>query len=182
MHLINRTAFDRLTPDRRLRLLRAAGRVARERGVSGYQAGAFVIGSFVDPEWPASFWAAFEPGDVAWLIDEWVLHQKYLYVLDEVGEARLSRAKNAILSRGLSSLPIPERAAAEFLALKLSGVRLDEVRAAVPDSADPQTGELIDLLRRPYGELIDFSSPSDRARLDRLCGEAGRPLPGPGDV
>ncbi len=182
MHLINRTAFDRLTPERRLRLLRAAGRVARERGVSGYQAGAFVIGSFVDPEWPASFWAAFEPGDVAWLIDEWVLHQKYLYVLDEVGEARLSRAKNAILSRGLSSLPIPERAAAEFLALKLSGVRLDEVRAAVPDSADPQTGELIDLLRRPYGELIDFSSPSDRARLDRLCGEAGRPLPGPGDV
>lgn len=182
MHLINRTAYERLTPDRRQRLLRLAGREARERGASGYQAGAFVIGSFVDPDWDPAFWEAFEAPEVAWLIDEWVLHQKYLAILDEVGEARISRAKNAILSRGLSALPIPGRAASDFLSLKLSRVSLEEVRAAVPDSADPQTGELIDLLRRPYGVIIDFSSPSDRLRLGRLCAEAGRPLPGPDDV
>jgi hypothetical protein len=148
-HLINRTAFDQLTPARRIRLLRMAVIRGRESGVSGYRAGAFVIGSLVDPGWPAGFWERFRPDEVASLLDEWVLHQKYLHLLDEVGETRLSRAKNAILSRGLSALPLPPGAASEFGTLRESRMSLNDIRAALAANADPQTRDLIDLLRGP---------------------------------
>ncbi len=150
-HLINRTAFNRLTPDRRIRLLGMAAIRGLESGVSGYRAGAFVIGSLVDPGWPAGFWELFHPVEAAYLINEWVLHQKYLHLLDEVGETRLSRAKNAILTRGLSALPLPGGAASAFEALRRSRLSLDDVRGALSPDADPQTLELIDLVREADG-------------------------------
>lgn len=146
-HLTNRTAFDRLTPDRRFRLLRMASLRAQESGASGYRAGAFVIGSLVDPGWPAGFWERFQPAEAAFLVNEWVLHQKYLHLLDEVGETRLSRAKNAILSRGLSALPLPADAASEFETLRRSRMDLADVLASLPRDSDPQTRELLERLR-----------------------------------
>ncbi len=63
-HLVNLAAFEKLTPNRRIRLLRSAMSLCRERGISGYEAGAFVIGGFVRPEWPGSFWRAFGPDEI----------------------------------------------------------------------------------------------------------------------
>ena len=146
-HLINRTAFERLTVDRRMRLFKDAARRCRERGRSGYQAGAFVIGSFVDPRSPAPFWARFDPGEIAFLLNEWVLHQKYLHVLDDIGERKLSRVQGYILSRGLRDVPINHTGGEDFGAMTSGGVDLDEVRDALPADADPDTASLIDSLR-----------------------------------
>jgi hypothetical protein len=146
-HLINRTAFARLTEDRRIRLLGAAAGRCRERGRSGYEAGAFVIGSFVDPKSPASFWTRFDPGAIAFLLNEWVLHQKYLHVLDDIGERKISRVKGYILSRGLRDVPIQRNGGEDFATLKAGGIDLDEVRRALPADADPETVSLLAALK-----------------------------------
>jgi hypothetical protein len=182
MHLVNVTAFALLTPGRQARLLRLALGWCRRRGLCGYHAGAFVIGSLVDPDAPPAFWERFEPEEVGRLLDEWVRHQAYLHVLDALGEQRVARAREAILSGGLDDRSgLFERAAARFLALKLSRVDLAEVRRALPAHADPQTAALLDRLRQPYGALVDFADARALARLTALCEAAGLAVPAPGD-
>jgi hypothetical protein len=180
-HLINMTAFDQLTEERRARLFRLAASACAQRQISGYQAGAFVIGSLVSPQAPISFWQRFQPSEIAFLINEWVLHQKYLDVLEVVGEKRVARARDIILSSGLAALPSAAGAAMDFVPLKLSRIDLERVRAALPAYADPQSGELIDALRRPFGAMWDYDDPMALASLRRVCDREGVPLPAADD-
>lgn len=179
-HLINLTAFELLTDDRKVRLFQMAAEICRQRALSGYRAGAFVVGSFVDPRFPIAFWERFAPREVAFLMSEWVLHQKYLSVLDVIGEKKVSRAKDMILAGGLSSVPALAAAAA-FMPLKLSRIDLEEVRRAVPDGGDPQTVEIIDLLLRPFSALVDYDDRYSVSGLVRICEAEGIPVPGPDD-
>jgi hypothetical protein len=147
-HYLNLAAYRLLTLDRKLALLKDVLALGRQRSLTGYQAGAFVIGSFVDPDAGASFWTNFEPHEIAGLLNEWLLHQKYLRVLDAVGEQRVNRARSVILAHGLSSVQIQRGWAAEFKGLRSSGVDLDEVRRHVGEGFDAQTAELLDALAR----------------------------------
>jgi hypothetical protein len=176
-HLINQTAFRLLSPERRLRLLKEAAAQGRERHLSGYEAGAFVLGCLVEPASPADFWRRLEPAESAYLLNEWVLHQKYLSVLDDVGPRKVRLARQIVRSRGLSGAPLPPGAAAEFIRLKLSGVDLDRVQAALPGDSDPGTGELLAGLKQPYSAFFDFSSPESLAGLEKICREEGLPRP-----
>jgi hypothetical protein len=180
-HLVNLTAFELLTVERRAGLLRDALALSLRRRVSGYQAGAFVIGSLVSVEAPVAFWRSFELCDVAVLLNEWVLHQKYLEILSDVGESRVSRAKEHILSAGLGSLRIHTGLVSSLLPLKLSGIDLSRVRKALPEAADPQTAEVLDVLNKPYGEFVDYTKPWSLSRFKRLCEAEGLPLPSPED-
>ncbi len=123
----------------------------------------------------------FEPFETAFLLDEWVLHEKYLVVLDELGEKNLRRAREAILADGLSSLPSLQVAAAKFMTLKLGATDLEQVRARMPVKTDPDTAGLVDLLRRPFGAFFDYSDPRSLSRLQRLCATARRAVPGAGE-
>ena len=181
MHLINQTAFDILSVERKVRLFRAAAVACRARSLSGYHAGAFVIGSLVDPGAPVVFWESFRPDEVAFLLNEWVLHQKYLDVLEVVGEKRVGRAREIILGSGFGALSTLAGAATRFVPLKLSRVDLDAVRAAVPPGSDLQCAEALDVLRRPFGELYDFTDPYSVNTLRRICEREGVPFPAPGD-
>jgi hypothetical protein len=181
-HLINKTAFNLLTLSRKVNLLKSALTESARRGISGYRAGAFLIGCLVDPGARIAFWKNFSAGETARLIDEWVLHQKYLKILDDLGERRVSRAKDVILSRGLGFLSIHRGLAADFMTLKLSGVDLARVRREVGDGFDPQTAEILDLLLRPYGEFYDFSDERSLAGLRKICAEEGRALPAVQDI
>jgi hypothetical protein len=179
-HLINLTAFERLTDERKVRLFELAAEICRERALSGYGAGAFVIGSLVDPRSSIAFWERFQPYEVAFLISEWVLHQKYLSVLNVIGEKKISKAKEVILGGGLTSVP-GLAAAAAFMNLKLSRIDLGEVQRAVPEGGDPQTGEIIGLLLLPFGTFFDFGDRYSVAGLIRICEAGGVPVPGPDD-
>ncbi|MDH4197744.1 MAG: PEP-utilizing enzyme, partial [Candidatus Aminicenantes bacterium] len=147
-HFINLAAFRLLTPDRRIRLLKTALGLCRDKAVTGYEAGAFVVGSFVETGAEASYWESFEPGEIASLLNEWLLHQKYLAVLDTVGERKVNRAKSLILAQGLATLPIHKGWVAEFKGLKSSRVDFDAVRKSIGEGFDPQTFEILDLLRQ----------------------------------
>ena len=176
-HLINLTAFERLSHDRRVRLFRMAAAACLARRLSGYHAGAFVIGSFVDPRSPVSFWECFQPREIAFLMNEWVLHRKYLDVLEVIGEKRIARARDIILAGGLTELPGLAAAAAGFMPLKLSRIDLDDVRRSVPEGGDPQCVELVDLLLRPFRAFFDFDDPRSVSVLARVCEAEGLPLP-----
>lgn len=180
-HLINATAFELLTPDRKVRLFRMAVAESLRRTLSGYHAGAFVIGSLLDPRSPVAFWEYFQAHEIAFLINEWVLHQKYLDMLETIGEKRIARAREIILSGGLSELPQLAASVASFMPLKLSRIDLGEVRRCAPEGVDPQCLELIDLLRRPYGSLVDYADPRSLASLSRVCEGEGLPTPRPDD-
>jgi hypothetical protein len=180
-HLINLTAFQFLSRDRKVRLFRMAVAASVERSVSGYHAGAFVIGSFVEPRSPVPFWECFQAREIAFLINEWVLHQKYLDILDVIGEKRISRAREMILAGGLSELPRLGAAAVSFMPLKLSRIDLADVRGCVPNGADPQCAETIDLLRRPYSAFFDYGDPHSLSSLARICDAEGLPVPQPDD-
>ena len=180
MHLINLTAFELLTTDRKTRIFKMAAEACRQRALSGYRAGAFVIGSFVDPGFPIAFWEHFRPHEIAFLVSEWVFHQKYLGVLDLIGEKRIGRAKDMILAGGLAEVP-GLAAAAAFMHLKLSRIDLEQVRGAVPEGADPQTVEIVDLLLRPFSAFYDFADRYSVADLERICEAEGIPVPGPDD-
>jgi hypothetical protein len=180
-HLMNLAAYEILTPDRQVRLIKDALALCRERGISGYQAGAFVIGSLIRPDAPGSFWRAFTPVEIGGLINEWVLHQKYMNILSDVGEREISRARAFILSKGLGSLPVHPGMLKDFMPLKLLGVDFAEVRRARPANADPQTAEVLDLLSQPFRKFYDFGDAGSIARLKEICDAEGVPLPGPED-
>ncbi|MBN2408378.1 MAG: hypothetical protein JXE07_01470 [Candidatus Aminicenantes bacterium] len=181
-HLMNQAAYRLLTPDRQIQLLKDALALCRDRGISGYQAGAFVIGNLVRPESPIAFWQAFTPSEIGGLINEWVLHQKYTNILNDVGERKISRARTYILSRGLMSLRIHHGMVREFMPLKLSRISLDEVRQALPGNIDSQTVKVLDLLAQPYGNFYAFDHPGSVARLKKICDAERVALPKPEDI
>jgi len=181
-HLMNLTAYELLTPDRQINLLRDALALCREKGLSGYQAGAFVIGSLIRPESPGLFWEAFSPAEIGGLINEWVLHQKYMNILNDVGEKKISRARTFILSQGLKSLRIHPGMLKEFMPLKLSRIDLSEVRRVLPLNIDPQTVEVLDLLGQPFSKFFNYDDPRSLARLKKICAAEKVPLPGPDDT
>jgi hypothetical protein len=181
MHLSNQSAYRLLTEANQARLLGALVAAARERGARGYQAGSFVIGCLVEPEAPCPFWERLDAAVIAELLDEWILHEKYQDLLQEVGERKLNQARGVLLSRGLGELSLHLGRARAFMPLKLSAVDLDAVAAALPAEADPQTGELLDLLRRPFRDYYDFDLPADLNRFTVLCQRCGRPMPGPNE-
>ena len=181
-HLINTAAFKVLSLDRQVSLVKGALQICRQTKQSGYQAGAFVIGSLIAPGLPAAFWKSVTPDEIARLINEWVLHKKYLDILSDVGEKRTNRARDIILSSGLQPLGIHPGMILEFIPLKLSGIDLAEVRACVGGDCDPETRLILELLEKPYSIFFDFSNRWSVNRLKALCESAGRPLPGPDDV
>ena len=181
-HFLNQAAFACLSADRKARLLKAALRICAEKNISGYNAGAFVIGCLVPNETDVFFWKKFLPAETAQLLNEWVLHQKYLNVLDNVGEKKIRRARSYILSSGLGALWVHKGLVSGFMTLKLSGVPWDEVSRAICPSFDAQTQEVIDLLKQPYASFYDFDNPWSLAQLKKLCDDANLPLPSPTDI
>ena len=178
-HLNNQTALALLDDAQQVQLLTAVAALAAERELSGYQAGSFVIGSLVNDALTADQWAQLPPPAAAYLVNEWVLHRKYRDLVADVGERRLHRARSVLLGEGLGDLHLHPGMLAELLPLKLSGVDLDALRGALPDRADPQSGDVLALLGEPWAAFVDFGRPDARRRLQRLCARHGRPLPSP---
>lgn len=180
-HLNNRTAYLVLTIERQVTLLTAMVKSAREQGRHGYQAGSFVIGCLVEPDAPIDLWRQLSPQVLGFLLNEWVVHQQYRDLITKIGERKLNRAREMILTKGLTPIRLHVGRAKEFISLKLSGVDLDAVIDALPSHADAQTEEILDLLKEPYGAFYDYERRSSLAPLKTLCEQIGRPVPKAGE-
>ena len=180
-HLGQSNVFEMLTLDRKIRFFKLAlAKCFRER-ISGYEAGAFMLGRFLCLRYPVAFWKCFSPSEVGLLVNEWVLFEKYMQVLHNVGERRVLLARKQILKKGLDQLPLHPGNMQPLIPLKLSGARLQEAQESLPDWSDPQTDKVLELLQQPYRVFYDFKAVWSVCQLEKICQEENLPVPGPDD-
>ncbi|MBI4679154.1 MAG: hypothetical protein HY748_16385 [Elusimicrobia bacterium] len=180
-HLDQHRVFDLLSLDRRIAFFRMAlAKCAKDR-LSGYTAGAFMLGRFLSLPQPVAFWKAFRPSEVGQMINEWLLFDKYMEIIFDVGERQVNRARKKILTEGLGEIALEPRMMRALMPLKLGRPDFGAVLAAIPEWADPQAAMVISALQQPYGAFYDFSQPWSAAELGKLCASEGLPTPGPAD-
>jgi hypothetical protein len=181
-HLGQSNVFEMLTLDRKIRFLkRALARCSRQH-ISGYEAGAFMLGRFLCMRYPVAFWKCFTPAEIGLLVNEWVLFEKYMQVLHSVGERKVLLARKQILKGGLEQLSLHPGNVQSLITLKLSGARLQEAKDSLPAWTDPQSAKVLELLQEPYRVFYDFTATWSLGQLEKICREESLPLPGPDDV
>ncbi len=180
-HLGQSNVFEMLTLDRKIRFFRRALAKCSAERISGYEAGAFMLGRFLCFRYPTSFWKCFTPPEIALLVNEWVLFEKYMKVLHNVGERRVLLARKQILKEGLDQLSLHPGNVQPLMTLKLSGVSLRLAKDSLPPWTDPQAAKVLELLQQPYRAFYDFAVPWSVRQLQRICEEENLPLPRPED-
>ena len=105
-----------------------------------------------------------------------------MYVLYDVGERNISRAKSKILENGLGGIIINKGNAGIFITLKLACKDWGKITKNFSDELEPETKELIEMLRKPYGFFYDYSAPWSVDPFKKICEEEGLDLPGKDDV
>ncbi|HEX4922380.1 MAG TPA: hypothetical protein VFV92_16770, partial [Candidatus Bathyarchaeia archaeon] len=80
-HLGQGNVFEKLTLDRKIRFFKGALAKCTREHISGYEAGAFMLGRFLSFRYPVAFWKSFSPSEIGLLVNEWVLFEKYMQLL-----------------------------------------------------------------------------------------------------
>lgn len=152
----------------------------RQNRRSGLDAGSFMLGRFLAMPLPHSFWQSFQEEEIAFMLNEYVLYEKYLNVLREVGEQQIAKAKARILSDEIAAIETAIHEADTFISLKLTRPDWKKIREICSGMFNNQRETLLlaDMLTRTYGELFDYGRPWRLARLQKICEESGFPLPG----
>jgi hypothetical protein len=181
-HLGQSNVFEMLTLDRKIRFFRLAlAKCFRDR-VSGYEAGAFMLGRFLCLRYPVSFWKSFSPSEIGLLVNEWVLFEKYMQLLHSVGERKVLLARKQILKNGLEQLSLHPGNVQSLITLKLSRAPLEEAKNSLPEWTDSQSAKVLELLQQPYQAFYNFKAVWSVSQLEKICREENLPLPQPDDV
>jgi hypothetical protein len=181
-HLGQGNVFEMLTVDRKICFFKGALAKCTREHVSGYEAGAFMLGRFLSFRYPVAFWKSFSPSEVGLLVNEWVLFEKYMQLLHKVGERKVILARKQILKDGLDQLSLHPSNVQCFITLKLSGTRLQEARDSLPEGSDPQSVRVLELLQQPYKAFYNFNAVWSVGQLEKICQEENLPLPQPDDT
>ena len=181
-HLGQSNVFEMLTLDRKIRFFKGALGKCAGAHISGYEAGAFMLGRFLSLRYPVAFWKCFSSAEVALLVNEWVLFEKYMQLLHNVGERKVLQARKKILKEGLDQLSLHTGNVRCLITVKLSGVPLEEVRQNLPARSDPQSARVLELLQQPYKEFYNFGAEWSVGELRKICTAENLPLPSPEDV
>ena len=181
-HLGQSNVFEMLTLDRKIRFFKGALAKCAGEHISGYEAGAFMLGRFLSLRYPVAFWKCFSSAEVALLVNEWVLFEKYMQLLHNVGERKVLQARKKILKEGLDEVALHTGNVRCLITVKLSGVPLEEVRKSLPAKSDPQSARVLELLQQPYKEFYNFGAEWSVGELRKICTAENLPLPSPEDV
>jgi phosphohistidine swiveling domain-containing protein len=181
-HLGQSNVFEMLTLDRKIKFFqRALAKCGRDR-ISGYEAGAFMLGRFLSLRYPVAFWKALSPAEIGLLVNEWVLFEKYMQVLHNVGEQKVILARKQILMNGLEEISLHAgKLQWCLITLKLSGAPLQEAIDSLPAWSDPQSVNVLELLQQPYKVFYDFKACWSIRQLEKICKEENIHLPQPDD-
>ncbi len=116
------------------------------------------------------------------MINEWLLFEKYMQLLHNMGERKLLQARTKILEEGLDPLRLHPGTVKCLITLKLAGISLDEAGKCVQEWNDPQSAKVFELLQQPYREFYDYRARWSVAELEKICGEDNIPVPQPDAV
>lgn len=166
--------FNLLDTSHKINFFQRISNVCMQRGISGLTAGSFMIGRFIAHPLPIRVWNSLSDTIVAFLLNEYVLYEKYQQVLQEVGEIKLARAHSRIETEGIDNMVVHNFDLTNFYPLLQSNHRWPAVSAALEQiEHQDNTHLLIETLGRPIDELFDMNSSWKRAQLDDILRQAG---------
>jgi hypothetical protein len=125
------------------------------------------------------FWDSFNVQETSILLNEWLLFEKYMQILHDVGERKIRRAKEKILQEELSPLKLDFPRLKNLIPLKLSRIPLQDVKKVMPDWCDTQTRKATDLLMQPYSSFYSYHLAWSIQELKNICAYARIPVPFP---
>lgn len=166
--------FNMLQLGHKVDLFQRAWRVCTARRLSGLTAGSFMLGRFVARPLPKRMWDSLSDALVAFLMNEYVLYEKYQQVLQEVGEIRLARAHSRIETEGIDNMVVRNFDLSNFIPLLYSQHDWQRVAAELElIEHQDNTHLLIEKLSRPIDELFDMQTPWKRAEVESILRSAG---------
>jgi len=113
--------FDLMTTANKIDFIKHAHMECHRRGVTGLTAGSFMLGRFIANQLPVEMWRGLNESDVAFILNEYILYQKYIQVLQEVGEIRLARAHSRIETEGIDNMAVSNFDLMTFIPLLQAG-------------------------------------------------------------
>lgn len=159
--------FNLLSTERKIDFFQRISKVCINKGISGLTAGSFMIGRFTAHPLPKKMWEALDENIIAFLLNEYVLYEKYQQVLQEVGEIKLARAHSRIETEGIDNMVLRNFDLSTFIPLLYANRDWTRIAAAleVIEHQD-NTHLLVEMLNKPIEEVFDMSTPWKRALVE----------------
>ena len=147
--------FNLLSTDNKIDFFHRVQPACCKQGLSGLTAGSFMLGRFVARPLPVKMWEGLSDIEVAFLLNEYVLYEKYIQVLQEVGEIKLARAHSRIETEGIDNMVLRNFDLANFIPLLYSGHDWQHIAEAL-ESIEHQdnTHLLVESLSRPTDDIF----------------------------
>lgn len=159
--------FNLLNDDRKVHFFQQVSKRCIRQGLTGLKAGSFMVGRFVAKALSQQVWNSLSALTVAFMLNEYVLYEKYLHVLEEVGEIRLARAHNRIETEGIDNMVIRNFDLYLFVNLLYSHHDWQAIAAALETiKHQDNTHYLIDRLSQPIDQIFDLSKPWIAAEVE----------------
>ena len=169
--------YSLLTISRKVHFFRNMITICHRKGRKGYTAGSFMLGRFLCQSLPVAFWKEFSPEETVFLLNEYILFEKYMQILTEFGERHLSRTKNKILTDELEKIPLSYMDPGIFITLKIHVKEWKEIENNITQEHDPTTGELVKILQNPYGYFFNYKVSWSLEKLELICQQEKLPVP-----
>lgn len=165
--------FNLLTTERKTDFFRRIYKACVAKGISGLTAGSFMIGRFTARPLPLKMWETLEDDVVAFLLNEYVLYEKYQQVLQEVGEIKLARAHSRIETEGIDNMVLRNFDLSNFIPLLYANRNWDFISSALERiEHQDNTHLLVEMLNKPIDEIFDMSTPWKRAFVEETLKNA----------
>lgn len=166
--------FNLLDTSHKVDFLQQACRICLSRGVSGLTAGSFMIGRFVARPLPIKVWERLSNTVVAFLLNEYVLYEKYQQVLQEVGEIKLARAHSRIETEGIDNMVLRNFDISNFIPLLKSQHDWGQVAEALEQiEHQDNTHLLVEKLSVPFDQLYPPDDPMKQVYVESVLRSAG---------
>ena len=167
--------FDLLQVRNKIDFFQRAYAQCRQRGVFGLTAGSFMLGRFVAHPLPRKMWDSLSNAVVAFLLNEYVLYEKYQQVLQEVGEIKLARAHSRIETEGIDNMIVKNFNMDTFIPLLYSMHDWKQMAEELEKMEhQDNTHLLVEKLSRPITEIYDMSIPWKETYVKNLLAEADK--------
>lgn len=167
--------FDLLSTQRKAEFFRLVSATCIREGLTGLKAGSFMLGRFVSKPIPKNLWNTLSDTIVAFLLNEYVLYEKYLQVLVDVGEIKLARAHSRIETEGIDNMTIENFDLVNFAPLLYSSHDWHNVAKELEKiEHQDNTHLLIAKISRPKEEILGLDKPWNRAQVDEIMHRFGR--------
>jgi len=168
-HLDQHRIYSLLTTGRKVRFFKDIIAICKRDHLKGFKAGAFMLGRFMIQPHTIAFWKELNPDEIIFLLNEYILFEKYLQALNDFDERHINRVRNEILSNGLGSIILSKADAEIFISLKLHIKNWEPINKLYHASFDSETLVLLKLLQLPYGQIYDYSAPWSVGKLKDVC-------------